>query len=166
VAVGFPAIPRLPVTITTMSISFLIWPQVGGSLSHVCLTSSHFLSHPLFGGGVSLSGSLSWGESSSLSLLMFGTRGSMRLDKPWWYPHWVLCTFRKNRSMPSTPHQDRTRTVPFASQHIFQRTRGLTVGSWGCQCLSASVKLCSGQLKKLSVYNAIGYLGEVLISLF
>jgi hypothetical protein len=30
-----------------MFISFLIWPQVGGSLTHICLTSGCFLGHPL-----------------------------------------------------------------------------------------------------------------------
>jgi hypothetical protein len=72
---GFPAIPRLLVTIVVMSISFFIWPQVGGLPFCVYLTSSHFLGHPLVSGRVSLSGSLFWGESSSLSLLIFGTRG-------------------------------------------------------------------------------------------
>jgi hypothetical protein len=105
VAVGFPAILRLPVTIVTMSISFLIWPQVGGSLSCISLSAGCLLDHPLVGGGISLSYSLSWGESSTLSLLIFGTSGSMELDKPWWYPHWVFCTFRKNTSMPSIPHR-------------------------------------------------------------
>jgi hypothetical protein len=81
VAMGFPAILRLPVTIIAISIHFSIWPQVGGSLSRICLTSSCFLGHPLVSGGVSLSGSLSRGESSSLSLLIFGTRRSLRLDK-------------------------------------------------------------------------------------
>jgi hypothetical protein len=33
---------------------------------------------------------------------MFRTKGSMRLDKLRWYPHWVFCTFRKNTNMPST----------------------------------------------------------------
>jgi hypothetical protein len=64
VAGGFPAIPRIPVTIIAMSTSFLIWPQVGGSLSCICLTSSHFLGCLLVSGGVSLSGSLSWDKSS------------------------------------------------------------------------------------------------------
>jgi hypothetical protein len=82
VAVGFPAIPRLLVTIVIMSISFFIWPQVGGPLFCVYLAGSCFLGHPLVGRGISLSVSLSWGESSSLSLLIFGTGGSMRLDKP------------------------------------------------------------------------------------
>jgi hypothetical protein len=78
--------------------------QVGGSLSRVCLASGCFLGHPLVSGGVSLSGSLSQGESSSLGLLIFGTRESMRLDRLRWYLHLVLCIFRKNTNMPSTPH--------------------------------------------------------------
>jgi hypothetical protein len=32
----------------------------------------------------------------------------MRLDKLWWYPHWVFCIFRKNTNMPSTPHSGLT----------------------------------------------------------
>jgi hypothetical protein len=107
VAVGFPAIPRVPFTIVAMSISFLIWPQVGGSLSCICLGSGHFLGRPLISGGVSLSGSLSWGESSRLNLLIFRIRGSMRLYKPQWYPHWMFCTFRKNkRALDPTSGQD------------------------------------------------------------
>jgi hypothetical protein len=120
-AVWVPATPRLLVIIFAMSISFLNWPQVGGSLSRVCLACSHFLGYPLVNGWVSLRSSLSWGESSSLSLLIFRTRGSMRLDKPWWYPHWVFCTFRKNTSIPLTPNQGRTRSLPFARQDIFPK---------------------------------------------
>jgi hypothetical protein len=72
---GNPSHPQAPVTIIAMYISFLIWPQVVGSLSCVCLTSGHFFGCLLVSGGVNLSGSLSRGESSSLSLLIFGTRG-------------------------------------------------------------------------------------------
>jgi hypothetical protein len=43
VAVGFPANPRLLVTIILTSISFFIWPQAGGSLFHIYLAGSHFL---------------------------------------------------------------------------------------------------------------------------
>jgi hypothetical protein len=32
----------------------------------------------------------------------------MRLDKLWWCPHWVFCTFRKNTNMPLTPHGQTT----------------------------------------------------------
>jgi hypothetical protein len=49
--------------------------QVGGSLSCICLSDGCLLGHPLVSEGVSLSGSLSQGESSNLSLLIFGTRG-------------------------------------------------------------------------------------------
>jgi hypothetical protein len=95
---------RLPVSIVAMVTSFLLLPQVGGSLSHICLVGSCLLGRPLVGEGISLRGSLFWGKSSSLSLLIFGTRGSMRLDKLWWYPHWVFDIFRKNTNMSLTPH--------------------------------------------------------------
>jgi hypothetical protein len=69
VAVGLPVIPRLPVAIITRSIHLQIRLQVAGSLSPICLTSSHFLSCPLACGLVTLRGSLV--ESFILSLLIF-----------------------------------------------------------------------------------------------
>jgi hypothetical protein len=133
---------------------FLIWPQVGGSLSCICLTSSHFLGCPLVS-GVSLSGSQSQGESSSLSLLIFGTRGPMRLDKPQWYPHWMFCTFRKNTAC-HWPHI-RTGLGPchLPVNTFFWRTWGQTVDSCSCQCLSVGIKPCSGQFKKLRVQQFV-----------
>jgi hypothetical protein len=101
VAVGFPAIPKLLVTIVIMSISFLIRPQVGGCVSHVCLTGGRLLGRPLVSGGISLSSSLSLGESSSLSLLIFGTRGSTRLGKP--HGTHTGCSAGKT-NLPFTPH--------------------------------------------------------------
>jgi hypothetical protein len=150
VTVGFSAIPRLLVTIVTMSISFLIWPQVGGSLSHICLAnglpSGQWRSQPQpfpVPGRVFQSQSphlWNQGIHEAWQTAMVPTLGVLHVQEK-----------HKHALDPTTG------SVPCHLQvnTFFQRTWGLTIGSCDCQWLSVGVKPCSGQFKKLRVYKAL-----------
>jgi hypothetical protein len=134
----------------------VVWfdPRWGDSLSHICLASGHYLDCPLLGGGVSLSGSLSQGKSFSLTLI-FGTRGSMMLDKPWWPHTGCSAPSGKAQACPWPHMRTGLGLCHLPVNTFFQRTWGLTVSSCRCQCFSACVKLCAGQFKRVykSLYN-------------
>jgi hypothetical protein len=119
------------------------------------LSSGCFLGCPLVGGGVSLSGSLSWGESSSSASSSSGP-GDL----------WGLTNCNGTHTKCSAP-LGKTQACPQPHIRIglgpchlpvntfFQRTWGLTVGFCGCQCFSVGVKPGSRQFKTFRVYKAL-----------